>query len=308
MKGLVVYLIVAKGTKISSLLAGPCFWITSLIVPYMVSTLWSIWPSLTLFRAAQLGVFWIIAVHIFARPDGLTQLERFLWAYIAVNIASVLISQALPHIPSEDSLLEALHQPTRGFAAGVLLILLLHAVRLQPTAIVGSKFAVAVAAFVAFSSLTAYVATVFALAVYALNTVQQPRKLLVIAVSLGAVSAVLLVLAFEASDPISALIDRISSASGRSLQSLADFTGRIPLWRAIWDTSGSELFGTGFAAAEKMVLSADPEFCAAATWCAPDAHNGFLSAWLGAGWAGLLLVLFIGLRSLVKTMHFSARL
>ena len=296
-----VYLIVAKGTKISSLLAGPCFWITSLIILYMFSTLWSIWPSLTIFRAAQLGVFWVIAVHIFARPDGITQLERFLWIFIAVQVVRVLITQALPDIPSEAGLSEALqlrhltiHSPTRGFAAGVLLILLLHAVRQQPTALVHWKFAVAAAAFIAFSSMTAYVALVCALAVYALNVLQQPRKLLAIVISLGAMSAVLLVLAFEASNPFSALLDELSSVTGRTPESIVSLTGRIPLWMAIWDTFRSELFGSGFAAAEKMVLSADREgFCALATWCASDAHNGFLSAWLGAGWAGFLLVLLI---------------
>ena len=55
----------------------------------------------------------------------------------------------------------------------------------------------------------------------------------------------------------------------------------------------SEPFGSGFAATERMVLAVDPEFWAAATWNAGDAHSGFFSAWLGAGWAGVLLVLLI---------------
>ena len=81
-----VYLILAKRTKVSSLLAGPCFWVTCLIVLYMFSALWSIWPSLTIFRAVQLGVFWVVAVHIFSRPDGLSQLETFLWVFIAAKL------------------------------------------------------------------------------------------------------------------------------------------------------------------------------------------------------------------------------
>ena len=67
-------------------------------------------------------------------------------------------------------------------------------------------------------------------------------------------------------------------------------TGRLELWTSIWESARSQPWGFGFAAFERTFSIEN----GALSWKAGNAHNGFISAWLGAGWLAfaLLLALF----------------
>jgi O-antigen ligase len=86
------------------------------------------------------------------------------------------------------------------------------------------------------------------------------------------------------------LVDTTSSLFGKSRSNIVGMTGRLELWTSIWESAQSQPWGFGFAAFERTFSLGNE----ALSWKAGNAHNGFISAWLGAGWLAfaLLLALF----------------
>jgi O-antigen ligase len=76
-------------------------------------------------------------------------------------------------------------------------------------------------------------------------------------------------------------------ALGKDVQQIATGHGRTPLWAATIDATAGEPFGTGYCAGERVVLT-EVISREAVGWSASHAHNGYLSAWLSAGWLGVL--------------------
>ncbi len=71
-------LLVATGrVRIGALIAGPSFWVTSLILVFLASAASSVWPEYTLFRVVELASFWIISHHLFSVKDWVRQLSWF---------------------------------------------------------------------------------------------------------------------------------------------------------------------------------------------------------------------------------------
>jgi O-antigen ligase len=56
----------------------------------------------------------------------------------------------------------------------------------------------------------------------------------------------------------------------------------------MWEMSRGHALGTGFLAVERMIPAIVSEDMVG--WVAAHSHNGFLSAWLAAGWLGLGLI------------------
>jgi O-antigen ligase len=83
---------------------------------------------------------------------------------------------------------------------------------------------------------------------------------------------------------------------GKEVQHLETMSGRLPLWRTVWETTNDAPFGLGFAAAERSFVVLLVQLRELG-WAAKNAHNGYLSAWMGAGWPGvaILLMLFVSL-------------
>ena len=71
-------LLLNNRVPVAALLSGPSFWATSLIGAYALSSLWSSWPELTLYRSLELAVFWVITVHLFANLQWYRNLKALL--------------------------------------------------------------------------------------------------------------------------------------------------------------------------------------------------------------------------------------
>lgn len=88
------------------------------------------------------------------------------------------------------------------------------------------------------------------------------------------------------------LVAEIAELSGKEVSHIESMTGRLPLWKAVVRATAGEPLGLGFAGAERALALGFVQV-AEVGWTASHAHNGYLSAWLGAGWPGVLLVLMI---------------
>jgi O-antigen ligase len=88
---------------------------------------------------------------------------------------------------------------------------------------------------------------------------------------------------------VSSGVTGAGAALNKTPEMLANWTGRVPLWIAIWDATKDTLWGDGFAAAERLFALNHPSF----GWQARHSHNGYIAAWMGAGWIGFVLLLFV---------------
>jgi O-antigen ligase len=92
----------------------------------------------------------------------------------------------------------------------------------------------------------------------------------------------------------------IAELFGKDTKHIGTMTGRLPLWSAIWEISKNHPFGSGFGAAERFVTALiGGRYWIG--WTAGHSHNGFISAWLGAGFPGLLLSICLVLSILSAT-------
>ena len=63
--------------------AGPAFWVSSLTAIYAASTAWSVWPAVTLYRVVELGVFWVLLIHLVTNQRWDEAFRALLWLAIA---------------------------------------------------------------------------------------------------------------------------------------------------------------------------------------------------------------------------------
>jgi O-antigen ligase len=82
-------------------------------------------------------------------------------------------------------------------------------------------------------------------------------------------------------------LDTTSTLSGKSRSNIVAMTGRLELWTTIWESARHQPWGFGFAAFERTLSLSNSSM----SWKAGNAHNGFISAWLGAGWLAVALLL-----------------
>jgi O-antigen ligase len=108
-------------------------------------------------------------------------------------------------------------------------------------------------------------------------------QLLTVVAALGII-ALLLNQALE-HDPTAA--QTLALTVSRDPRLLSSFTGRVPLWSVIWLASQNKPLGFGFAAGERTLVEIVGR---SAGWTATNAHNGFIAAWLAAGWIGVCLI------------------
>jgi hypothetical protein len=71
-----LWIVYAKRVRLSGLVAGPMFWIGLLLAAYWASSTWSVWPDLTVFRAAELTIYALVSLHIFSSDDWSRWLEK----------------------------------------------------------------------------------------------------------------------------------------------------------------------------------------------------------------------------------------
>ncbi|HYG59246.1 MAG TPA: O-antigen ligase family protein, partial [Symbiobacteriaceae bacterium] len=89
------------------------------------------------------------------------------------------------------------------------------------------------------------------------------------------------------------ILSTFSALFDKDIRLIMTLTGRLPMWEAIWVVSRNNPWGAGFAAADRLIT--DLLASANIGWAATHAHNGYIAAWVGGGWPGvIILVVMLG--------------
>lgn len=281
------FLVITRRMPFFRLIQGAGFWIVTLVALYSLSTLWSVWPDLTLYKSLELGVFWVIIAHLFATGPWRDALERLaLWA---------VIGSALPFIVQGTGnftrgLVGAFYSNGGAMMAGALLLIALHRLLTRRDMTAKALTILALAAMLLFHSFTTYLSVVMALpALFVLGLMPQATRMATAFMICGIVVAGVSIV-YLATQAEPHLVAAIGGAAGKDADQIGSLTGRLPLWEALWEVSRDQPLGTGFLAMERMI----PEIISqdSVGWAAAHSHNGFLSAWLAAGFLGLGVLVF----------------
>jgi len=279
------WLVISRRMPLIRLLHGAGFWATALIALYAASTLWSAWPDLTLYKSAELGIFWVIVAHAFAVGAWRDNLERLtFWAVMGDLLAPIIGGGG----NFSGGLVGAYYDNGGALMAGALFLVALH--RLMTRRDLRARLLV-VFAFVSmllFHAFTTYIAVTAALpALVVLVLMPQATRAATATMIAGTIAsgASLTWLALNAEPD---LLLQIGAVVGKDASQIGSMTGRLPLWEAMWEVSRGHTLGTGFLAVERMIPAIVSEDMVG--WVAAHSHNGFFSAWLAAGWLGLGLI------------------
>ena len=184
---------------------------------------------------------------------------------------------------------------TGSTVAAALLILMVHQRIILRSARQVILASMAILGLVLFGSLATGISVVFAL--WVLVSVRRNKRRPAFAIVLGFLLLTgTAYIAAALPHMISPVTQAIAQLYGKTPDVIGTFTGRMPLWLEIWEVSKSQPLGSGFAATERS-LTADDAYLQSVGWAATHSHSGYISAWLGAGWLGcmLLVSLFVSL-------------
>lgn len=283
------WLLVSRRMPPLRLVQGAGFWVGALVAVDVASAGWSVWPDFTIYKSMELAVFWVVTAHLFSAGSWRNTLE---WLCVWAVAGSWLpfVTGAAPRDFSHG-LIGAFYDNGAATMAGALLLVAVHRLLRHRDVWAKGMVAFALLSLLLFHSFTTYLCLAMALpALLVLAFIPRASALatvLLIAGTIGAGGSIAWLTAKSQPD----LVLAVGAAVGKDADELGTATGRLPLWEAMWEVSKDHAFGTGFLAVERMI----PQLVAedVVGWVAAHSHNGFLSAWLAAGWLGLGLVLFL---------------
>ena len=285
-----LWLLYGRAVPIRGLLAGPMYWVSLLVVAYTLSAFWSVWPTLTLYRSVELAAYTVIGFHLLSHRDAYRWFGRLLLGLLLVTIVSTaLINGIAPMI--DGTLFGGLRSNTGGLLAAAYLLQLIHETVYGERRPRTWRFALSIGGLLLFGSLSSVVAAMASVPIGLSFRAGRHRWWLT---SLGAVG-VIVVGAWFVTRPMTfseQLVAPIAEVSGKTPAMILTVTGRLPLWTAVYRATRDKPFGQGFVAAERsFVLIGRRE--TSIGWQARSAHSGYVSAWMGAGWVGVLPLLAI---------------
>ncbi|MDJ0814462.1 MAG: hypothetical protein QNJ23_12115 [Woeseiaceae bacterium] len=282
------YLLASGRIRIARLVSGPGFWLLALTGVFALSVAWSTWPTLTVFRVTELAVFWIVACHVFGGDGWSRKFESLMWVawWMYATWAILLITGFVEGV-STGGLVGIATSNSASLLTGLLLLWTVHRFLTESSLRHAWKLPMLVLSLIVFGSLATFVFVLFCTAIMmTLHTRGQLRFVMIsCAICLAAAGANILVV--QTGEPGAALVDTTSALSGKSRDNITGMTGRLELWTNIWESTRSQPWGFGFAAFERTLGLNN----ASLSWKAGNAHNGFISAWLGAGWLAVTLLL-----------------
>ena len=281
-------LLLLQRVQIRYLISGSGFWIFCLVGIYAFSTLWSTWPSLTFFRVVELAAFWILAAHVFAHSNWFRSVDRFLWTVLLLYLLrGVLHLMGLVEGESSgNAVIGLMRSNTGSMIAGLLFLWTLHRCVVERNWRQGWKLAFQFAALLLFGSLATVLTLFVCLFIYVLLGASFELRAVFLCsaiVTALAIPNVLIIMTGQVVDPLIVFVGDLFS---KPTEHITGMTGRVELWSGIWEATRSSPWGFGYAALERtFALGAN-----SMSWTAGNAHNGFISAWLGAG---VLAVAFV---------------
>jgi hypothetical protein len=285
------WLVMKRRVPLTSLVQGPGFWVAFLILTFAVSVSWSIWPEFTLYRTAELAAMWVAGAHVFPGPGWFVSCRTFLALVVVLTMLGSLLLLALGEVPFTGNVVGVLSSNPGGCIACALFLCSLHRSRPGGGRRDLAGMALSIVAVVLFGSLAATAALVLALLlIVVLDAPRYLRPLL----AAGLVGMILLnfYYLFLGLGDAEWLLETVARAFGKQPKHIFSMSGRLPLWNVVWEVTKDHPFGLGFAAAERTFVVLLTRLRDVG-WNAKNAHSGYVSAWLGAGWPGLLLVAWL---------------
>lgn len=290
------YLLATRRTLLHNMFRGPSFWLVSLFTLYAASTLWSIFPTGTGFRSVEIIAYYIIALYIFTGKDPV----RTLYWTMLVEITIA----ALQYVPEGiDSLRSG---RTFGFfvsnqyALYAAVFLFLHW-QLYPARILGYVYGIFL--FAGFGSTASSVAFLAGILTYIV--VRDPRSIIyALRFPVMGVILMLCLLPLFRPDYFGEIFYFISPLVQKKPEDFFTATGRLIIWKVYFENLVDVPFGIGFWS-ERAFLSRFINFW----WVPPNAHNGFISAWIAAGLPAVLClcVIYGSIIQYLRTQNFLIR-
>jgi hypothetical protein len=291
------YLVLWNRIKISQALTGARFWITIIIIIYLVSALWSVWPVFTIYRCLELLALWIIVIHIFSKPSTYDLFGKFLiWTNLIILIGTIIanIREPLYFVDIREYLhiknwFGIFRSNTGGAISAVLIVYLLNQSFILKKKTYKVVWLLAIFSFLSFGSLASVISLFVSLPILFLKRMKKLLRGATLLIIFGA-----MVLVFIISPKLTCVdnwIDPVASFFKKQPHHIINLSGRIPLWGALWSETKNQPWGFGFAAAERLftVIIINPTEIG---WEATQTHSGYWSAWIGAGWLGLISLIF----------------
>jgi hypothetical protein len=289
--GWAVWLLLTRAVRPSTLAAGVNFWIGLTIALYAISTMWSLWPSLTMFRTIQLAGFWVLTMHLFS---GRPPLPRLTWCLLVVAVSMVMCGAVFGSADYDPSrIFGRLRANQGGVVAGLLTVIVVYRLFILAESRSWSfLLPSSLTTFVLFGSLGSTIALLFAmvtLLIFRLGRHYGPTTQLII---LAYILPCLGVFSYALVNGNPDVESWVASVSGKPPEIVANATGRLPLWEEIWKTTRNNVFGFGFGAGERELIT-EVTSPAALGFTGTNAENGYLAAWLSAGWLAVWMVVFL---------------
>lgn len=300
------FLVTTGRVSIRQAISGPGFWLLSLVIVFALSVLWSTWPTLTIFRVTELAVFWIVACHLFGSGNWTRKVESLMWvAWLMYLFWGVLLVVGVADgVSTGGYIVGLMTSNSASMLSGLLLLWSLHRCLNETFVAHAWKLPILAVSMIMFGSLATVAVVLLCIAtMVTMHTTGRTRIVMVFG-SLCLAAAVSNIVIFQSGGLGGPLVDATSSLFGKSRSNIVGITGRLELWTSIWESARSQPWGFGFAAFERTFSLGN----GALSWKAGNAHNGFISAWLGAGWLAfaLLLALFASMwarLSLIDTVQ-----
>jgi exopolysaccharide production protein ExoQ len=273
----------------------PYFSTSVLISVYFLTTAWSIVPLFTLYRACELIGWVCLSIYFFTRLESLVQKVTFLALYcltfVFINV-SVLIENATQGIIF--SAVKENHIPAVGFSVAVLS---------WPTHLRLFFCIIGIATFVLAGSAASVASAIAACCIgLAFN-----RNIIIKSLGyIGAISTVTFMVIFLViPNEFPEAVGFLSDILQKSTEELLNATGRYTIWNIIWDASKDNYFGSGFGSDRFVQLLANVAEVnyrvGAQSVFIMSAHDAALSAWVAAGWLGVIALFFVFINAIYNS-------
>lgn len=280
------YLLVTQRVALFALVAGQRFWISALLMVFVATAAWSIWPAYTLYRSGELLALWVTMVHIITSSNNYLRDTTWVlsWTMAAYWLGGIINSGGAFW---GDGVFAALRANVGAMAAGSYILVQMNEL------LSGRKTRIALWGFglgslVVFGSMSSILAMIVALPalwVYRSSKSLPWIRLAAMFVPIGMIGALVIL------SPVlqEGIFSSLSTVFDKDVRLIMTLTGRLPMWEAIWDISRNNPWGAGFAAADRFLT----ELVGTNTigWAATHAHNGYIAAWIGGGWPSLITLL-----------------
>jgi exopolysaccharide production protein ExoQ len=288
------------------------FVLCTFVLLMLVSSVWSVEPTTTLYNAIELIGTTMIGFYIVVRFSLREFLEMVALTFAAITVSSVALIFGAPGHARMDwgtGAWSGIYQDKNNLGAGMsLAIISLSALLMRRDARyrlpILALIAASAALLVGSNSATAFTDCVVAVIVSFAALLCRSRRFGVVA---RVVSGLMVVSVGLAVFVFGLTPDSILSVLGRS----ATLTGRTDFWPYLQQAIGDRpLLGFGYNAFFRSNVGANylgDYVVQAGGWTPYHAHNSFLQICLDAGYVGALLLGFVILRGFLRSIKFIAQ-